>query len=222
MAKTLLNGVNEVFKRVGIISGSQGELTSLTDSARQRYIDIAVQAWNEAVEDLYTTMDQPMPQELQEDTLTLVQDDRDYALAVDLVQLHFPLLDETNNHYIFEFSGKYLDLVNSQPNPSGYTGLPHFAVIRPTDGQLYMDRIPRSEDAGRVYKYRYDKDVSLSAFDDTFPFTDATFRAMVPAVAQIWMRDERNNFDQPYFAASIGRAARTVSLQQPRESWLNR
>ena len=222
MAKTLLNGVNEVFKRVGIISGSQGELTSLTDSARQRYIDVAVQAWNEAVEELYTTMDQPMPQELAEDTLTLVEDDRDYALASDLVQLHFPLLDETNNHYIFEFHGKYLDLVNSQPNPDGYTGLPHFAVIRPTDGQLYMDRIPRADDAGRVYKYRYDKDVSLSAAADTFPFTDVTFRAMVPAVSQIWMRDERNNFDSGMFSASIGRAARVISLQQPRESWLNR
>lgn len=222
MVKTLLQGVNDVFKSVGLISGSQGELTSLTDSARQRYVDLVVQKWNESIEELYATMDQPMPQELQEDTITLVDGDRDYALATDLNLLHFPLIDETNNQFIFEYNGTYLDLVADQINPDDFTGLPHFGVIRPIDGQLYLERAPTSNEAGRIYKYRYDRDISLSLAADTFPFTDVTFRAMVPAVAQLWMRDERNNFDSGIFQASIGRAARYVSLQPPKRTYHNK
>lgn len=51
MAKTLLNGVNEVFKRIKLIQGDAAALTSLTDSARQHSIDLAIQIWNEVVDE---------------------------------------------------------------------------------------------------------------------------------------------------------------------------
>lgn len=221
MAKTLLNGVNDVLKRVRIIRGQVGELSTLTDSGRQGWIDIATQAWNESVEQLYETSDIPLPMELGESTITLVTSDRDYALASDLNVLRFPLLDETNGQVIREYPGGYINLVNEQIFPASYTGLPYFAAIRPTDGELYLDRIPTSDENGNVYKYRYDKDVSLSLAADTFPFADAVYRAMVPVVAEVWKREERKEFDDDMYRQNMGRASRLLRQQPMRTSWLD-
>ena len=219
MAKTLLNGVNEVLKRTGWIEGDSGALTTLTDSARQHVIDITVQSWNEAIDTLYDESNVPRPNELAENTITLVTDDRDYALQTDVVQLRFPLLDETNGFYISAHPEGYEGIVNSQPIPADFTGLPQLAAIRPTDGQLYMDRIPTSAENGRVYKYRYDKDLELTAAADTMPFSDATFRAMVPAVAQFVRRELKNDFDSGIFNRQIGQASRYLSKRQLRTRW---
>lgn len=219
-AATLLDGVNYVLKKAKLVSGDAGELTSLTDSARQGWVDIIVQSWNETVEELYSVTEGSMPKELAENTITLVASDRDYALATDLVSLHWPLLDETNGQKIYEYNGGYLALVNTQPIPADHTGLPIYGAIRPTDGQLYLDKIPTSSEAGLVYKYRYEKDVSLSAADDSFPFENAVFRALVPAVTEIFNLHHRKEFNEGVYALSMGRAARFLSKIQPRKSYL--
>ena len=219
MAKTLLNGVNEVMKRVAWIEGDSAELTSLTDSARQHVIDVIVQMWNEALDLLYDQSNVARPNELAENTITLATDDRDYALQSDLVQLRFPLLDETNGFYIFEYPGGYQPLVDSQQIPANFTGLPQLAAIRPSDGELYVDRIPTSAENGRVYKYRYDKDLELTTASSTMPFSDAVFRAMVPAVVQLYRRDSRNDFDAAIFQDQMGQAARFLSQKQLKTQW---
>ena len=219
---TLLDGVNELFDRANLNSGDQPALTSLTDGARQQWINVAVQVWNEVVEELYTTTNQPMPNELAEDTITLVQGQRTYTVATDLVQFRFPLLDETNHHYIFEFPGGYTNLVNLQSNPSDFVGLPSFAAYDPRSGGLFTEYAPDAASAGRIYKYRYDKQISLALATDTFPFRDNVFRALVPAATQVWFRDQRNDFDAGIFQASIGRASRVLSQVIPRDNYLNR
>lgn len=216
---TLLNGVNEVLKRVSVIQGDTTSLASLTQSGIQPYIDIAVQVWNEGVEELYTQTDKPMPKELASSSITLVASDRDYSLASDLIQIHWPLQDTTNGDFIYEFPGGFLELVESQPIPANHTGLPQFGAIRESDGEIYLDALPTSSEAGRVYTYYYDKDISLSAATDTFPFNDVVYRAMIPAVAQLWRRDRDNSFDEDIFKMSMGRAGRALSNQQPHESW---
>lgn len=217
---TLLDGVNAVLKRVKVIQGDSGALASLTDSARQNYIDICIQIWNELVEQLYSVSEVSMPKELAENTITLATGDRDYALQTDVVQLHFPLLDETNGQYITEYPGGYLQLVQDQPFPANETGLPTMAAIRPTDGQLYLDRIPTSAENGRVYKYRYDKDVSLSVAASTFPFIDPVYRAMIPAVAEVWMLRNNQTYNDGVYKSSMGRASRLLTGKQLRDSWL--
>lgn len=221
MAKTLLEGVNDVLKRVRIIRGQVGELSTLTDSGRQGWIDLATQAWNESVEQLYETAEVPLPSELGEATITLATGDRDYALASGLNVLRFPLLDETNGQVIREYPGGYITLVNEQIFPASYTGLPYFGAIRPTDGELYLDRIPTADENGNVYKYRYDKDVSLALAADTFPFSDAVYRAMVPVVAEVWKREERKEFDDDMYRQNMGRASRLLRQQPMRTSWLD-
>jgi len=69
--KTLLSGVNEVLKKVHMIQGDSGLLTTLTDSGRQTYIDLAIQSWNEIIDDIYAVSDMPYPQELAESSINI-------------------------------------------------------------------------------------------------------------------------------------------------------
>lgn len=215
---TLLQGVNAVLKRAKLIQGDSGELATLTDSPRQVWIDQIVQIWNEVIEEVYSISDIPLPQELAEATITLVTNDRDYALA-SFNTLHWPFLDETNGQFIYKYPGTYLDLVNDQPIPANYTGLPLFGIIRPTDEQLYLDRIPTSVENGLQYKYRYDKDVSLSLATDTFPFKDEVYRALIPVVVGL-MKAENRKDTMPAFAENLGRASRLLSGQPVRTSYI--
>lgn len=220
MSKTLLNGLNEVAKSSKIISGDAQAFTTLIDSGRQHHIDLIVQSWNEIIQELYTVAEMPFPSGLGESTITLLTDDRDYALNTALTRLYYPLLDETNGRTITEYEGGYLDLVNSQLTPANYTGLPIQAVIRPTDGELYMDRIPKSSENGLVYKYRYEKSLLLVNPTDTVPFNDDVFTALVPAVTEYYRGKEHRESDSGIINLNIGRAARLLRKQPPRASYL--
>jgi hypothetical protein len=218
MAKTLLNSVNEVLKRVQIITGDNAILTSLTDSPRQVVIDMAVQVINEGIDELYSTIDEPLPKEQGESTITLATGDRSYALASDLVQLNFPMIDKTNNQYIHEYPGGYNQMLIDDPEQDD-TGLPHWGAISPVNGEFHLDVAPTAEDNGKVYTYQYDKDVSLSLATDEVPFSDAVFRAMVPVWVQLFKRERRNQFDGDLFRANLGRASSFLTQKKARSSW---
>lgn len=221
MAKTLLNAVNEVLKRVGMVHGDSGLLSALNSPSIQRSIDIAVQVINEGIDELYKATDQTKPKAQAEDTITLLAGDRDYALATDLVTLHWPLIDQTNNQYIWKFKGGYDKLLLLDPERDD-TGLPYYAVISPLTGELYLDRAPTSVEAGRVYTYQYDKELELSVAADTVPFGNTVFRAMVPVWVQLWRRDQQNEFDPDLYRLNLGRAASGVTMQQPRDNYCPR
>ena len=218
MSKTLLNASNEILKRTQIIAGDSGELSSLTDSARQHFIDVCVQVVNEGIDELYTATNKSKPQEQAESSIALVASTRSYSLASDLIQLRWPLIDKTNSQFIYQYPGGYNQILVDDPEQDD-TGLPSCAAISPVNGQLYLDRIPTSVEAGRTYTYQYDKDLVMDAAADTMPFSDATFRAMVPAWVQLWKRELRGEFDGDLFKQSIGRASRIFIQVQPRKSY---
>lgn len=219
MAETLLKGVNEVLKKVGMVTGDATELTSFTDSGRQRWIDVAIQAWNEAIDELYSNSGQPRPNRFSEGTITLVAGTRAYAVS-DAQRIFWPFREDTNGWRIEEYTPGYQTLVASQLVPANYTGRPLFGCIRPTDGYVYLDRIPQSGEAGLVFTYGYESDAELALTTDTMPFNDGVFRAMIPAVAQLWERQEKQRFDDAIFQLSLGRAARFLPRTPPRDSWL--
>lgn len=220
MAKTLLNGVNEVLKKVDVLDSDSGVLADLSDSGKQNFIDTAVQVLNEVVDELYSLVDRPKPNQLAESTITLVTSDQDYALASDLVRIRteFGLIDETNNQVITILES-YRDLILGDLDQND-TGLPTFAAIRPTDGELWLDRSPTSNENGRVYKYRYEKELELSVAADEFPFGNTVFRAIVPAAAELWKLNHHREFSQGLFNGSLGRAARLLSQIPARNSWM--
>jgi hypothetical protein len=218
MAKTLLNAVNETLKRVNQIAGDAGLLASLTDSARQHMIDIAVQVTNEGNIDLYAVSDMAMPNEQAESFITLATGDRDYALAADLVMLRWPLIDKTNNQYLTQFPGGYNRMLVHDPEQDD-TGLPQYAAIRPTDAQLFLDRAPTSVENGRIYTYQYDKSLLLTAAANTVPFTDEVFAMMVPVWTQLWKREMRNEFDAELYKKNLGVASALLSRIPRRTSY---
>ncbi len=216
--KTLLNAVNEILKRANEVAGDAAALTTLTDSARQHPIDLCVQVINEGVDELYSATGKPIPQEQKQGTITLVTATRQYALASDLIQMRFPLIDKTNTQYIWEFPGDYNDMLLLDPEQDD-TGQPRWAAISPVNGYLHLDRAPTSIENGRIYTYQYDKNLGMSLAADTVPFNDAAFRAMVPVWVQLYKREKRNEFDEGLFKTSLGRAARLATMVQPRSSY---
>ena len=221
MAKTLLNAVNEILKRAGVIAGADGEFSSLSSTARQRDIDVAVQVVNEGLDELYRLVETPRPNVQKETSLTLVASTRAYTLATDLVRMRWPLIDKTNTQFLHEYAAGYNALLQLDPEQDD-TGLPHFCAISPVDGSLHMDRAPTSIEAGRVYTYQYDKDTTMDEATDEVPFKDIVFRAMVPVWANLWKRDRRgkDEFDAGLFALHLGRAAGALN-QKPHKSSYN-
>lgn len=218
--KTLLNAVNEVLKRTSSID-SGGVLSSLTDSSRQPWVDIAVQVWNEIMDELYSTAQLSKPQQLASSTISLVTSTRAYAVAADFVvfRREYHLYDSTNDHYIFMLGeGGYNSAILNDPDEDD-TGLASHAAIRPTDGKIYLNRTPTSNENGRSYTYRYDKDLELTSASDTFPFTDAVFRALVAPASELWKLEAHNEFRPEVYNWGVGRAARLLREIPPRESW---
>jgi hypothetical protein len=217
---TLLDAVNEVLKKTGLIAGDAGELQSLTDSARQRGIDLAIQSIGEGVDELFTACGIAQPKQQAEGTLTLQTNVRAYELPDELVRLRFPLIDKTNSQYVLEFPGGYNALLIYDPKQD-FAGLPYYACIRPTDGWLYFDRTPTSAENGRVYTYQYDKDLTLDEATDVFPFNATVFRAMISPWAQLWKREMRgaSEFDSALFTKNIARAARLLRMRPARKSY---
>ena len=222
-AGTALNfatGVNEVLKRTGSIDQSELISDTLIDSSKQQWIDLVVQLWNEIIDQLYAETNLAKPNILAEALITLTAFVRTYALPSNLVRIRFPLTDQTNGRTIAEYPGGYLGMTADQLIPTDFTGLPLSAAIRPTDGSLYLDRFPTPAEAGLSYVLRYDRDSSLVSGTDLFPFPATVFRALVPAVAQMFNLERKNKSSPGIFQASMGRAARLLLKLQPRDSWI--
>lgn len=223
MAKTLLNGVNGVLKKARALD-SQGELSTLTDSARQMFIDTAIQAINEVTDELYTLADLSLPKQLKEATITLVTNQQAYALKSDLILLRreYHMIDEANSQTITILGEDgYWRIIQGDLQQDD-TGLPHWAVIRPTDGRLFFDRKPDAASNGNVYKYRYDRDLEFDEACDVFPFSDMVFRAVVPAAAELYRFYQQQEFVKTVFDAAMGRAAALLRRVPKRTTWAPR
>lgn len=184
MAKTLLNGVNDVLKRLGDIKGNSGNLASLDNTEIQVKIDLAVQAWNEVVLELFSLSDEPVPNELGEQTITFATGVREYALNSDVVSLRFPFINSTTGHRVYEYDGGFLEMLDEQYISANYTGLPSQVAVKP-NGNLYFDRVPTSTENGKTVVVYYDKSNIVTSADDVFPFIDAIYHHLIPCVAEL-------------------------------------
>lgn len=219
MSKTLLDGVNEILRKKQIIAGDAALLASLTDSSRQPSIDLAVQCINEGTDELYSIAQRSLPNQMVEATITLATSTKTYSLPSGLVRLHWPLIDRTNRRFIQEYASGYEGMLLVDIGQT-FTGLPLYAAIRASDGMLVMDRTPTSAENGNVYNYQYDKDTAMTAASDSMPFDNEVFRAMVVVWTQLWEREKRTqNYDEMIFKTSLGRAARMLTQEQPRETY---
>lgn len=218
MSKTLLDGINDLLDRVGILDAN-GTLGSLTNQGKQLFIDLGVQIWNETVDHICNMMGGPHIGESASASITLVTDTREYDLPDGLIQIRWPLIDQTNGHYIHEYCGGYEAMRFDQQIPGDWDGLPYYAVINPTTGKLRMDRAPTSAENGLVYDLFYDQDLVMTEAADTFPFSDATYRAVMPVVAASWERRKRNDWDEDEYKKQLSRAVMLANKVNRRTHW---
>lgn len=219
MAKTLLDGVNEILRKKNLVAGDAALLTSLTDSSRQSWIDVAIQVINEGIDEVYSIAQKSLPNQMVEATITLVNGTKAYALPSNLVRMHWPLVNRVTSLFIQQYATGYEGMLLVDLRQV-FTGLPLYAAIRASDNYLVLDRTPTATENGYVYNYQYDKDTGLSLATDTMPFNNAVFRAMVPVWTQTWERQKRTtDYDIRALKENQGRAARLLTENQPSETY---
>lgn len=229
MARTLLDAVNLLLTQVREVD-SRGVLTSLTDSAKQTKIDLAVRAWNNVTALLYEQSHLPVPTQTREADIVLQTGKRIYPLAADLIHLFWPLRhkdaaeQEGRGYQIYPYApdepdAGYMRLMREDLRPTQNQGRPLRAAFTPDRRELYLDRTPTSAENGDIYTYTYSKRFYLSGAGDTFPFGDATVDALVPAAAELWRGDYQATRDNPIFRAFMATAARTMNPNPLRGHW---
>lgn len=219
MALTLLQTVNLLLRKAGVIGD---DLAALTSQSIQEDVDAAVAAVNEAVDELSVLG--VVPSMATEGTIVLATGDRDYAVASDYVQLADDLfVCETDGTVLYPYNKDVTDkgfaeLRRVQLQPDNETGSPNFYTIDPTSGQFYLDKIPTSTENGKTYRYLYQKEINFSTGSPsaTFPILDEAIRQLVPAAAQVFQRMRRNQFDAEDFQRSLARTAKIARRSPPR------
>ena len=202
MAYTFLQGVNDLLTEAQMI---QTDLTSFTDSARQDYINGAITAWNDAIDNLRQIG--VIKGEAASATLTLVTDQREYTLAADFEVMVGDPIDATNVHRLTELPGGFLKMRTDQPDPSQFTGRPNHWVINPVNGKLRVDTTPTSNENSDAYTYIYEKGIALAAVGDAFPISDQAVDALLDAAVQLFNRRKKTIFDGDAYQLSIAKAA---------------
>ncbi len=219
MAYTFLVAVNAVLKRIKIVQGDTDPLTSFSVSGIQTEIDNAKQVWNEVLHELYSYG--VLTGEVAEGSITLTENEREYSLESDFEEFSGKsyqtrvFVDQTNGRKLFEYpaeSGEdpYNRMFVDQLVPDQHDGLPNYWALSRKASKVRVDSDPGSTDAGAVYKYLYDKRISLSVITDTFPVSDTVVDALTPVVAEMLTMDSRQRQKNP-IAASAG-FSRAVAL----------
>ena len=223
MAYTLLQATNKVLKRVSLIQGSSGELSSLTDSARQTDVDIVVSSWNDVIDELYKAG--KLPGEMDTGTFTLstsgTDSGREYAVDADFVAMAGNPIDTTNARTLTPYPGGYFRMREDLQDPSDSEGKPSHWVISPVSGNIRIDTTPQTADNGDIFTYVFEKTRNLSLAADTFPFGDDAVDALVDAVSQVWRlhRKGKTEFIDTLYQSSMTRAMRMVRGEQPSETY---
>lgn len=223
MAILFLQAINATLKRTRVIQGDAGELTTFTDSGRQVQIDLAIQVWQEAIQELFGLG--LLPNEAATATIDLVTAQREYSMPSDFERIAGKSHEErvfrgaTTNLILTEYPGGYARMLRDQPNATDFAGDPQHWAISPVDGtKIRFDREFTADQNGDRYNILYEKRIALTATmaTETLPVSDTVADALVPVVAEGWNAIHKDKFNSGLFRTSIARAARMVTRNQPR------
>lgn len=224
MSIVFLDGVNAVLKRAQIIAGDTQNLVTSTvtstatgltatealqsQSAIQHQVDMTVQIWNEAIQEVYSLNN--FPKSVASATMQLASTTREYALPTDFERFAglAALRGATTYLVLYEYPGGYEQMLVDQPTASDFKGQPTYFAISPINQNIRVDAEPTSAEAGNKYNYLYEKTLRYTSTmaTETFPFSDNTFDAMIPVVAQWLERSMKKDFDALQFQQGIVRA----------------
>lgn len=224
MPYTFLQAVNNSLKRVGIIQGQSGNLTSFTDSGRQTDIDVMIACWNEAMQDL---ADQPVmvPGLSDQGNLTLATGNREYGLPTGnntgkQIELVKQINNKTLRYPLKEYPGGYQKMLYDQPDPTLFQGPVIQWCINPGSGKIRFDFTPVASVNGQLLTVDGTIRISLSLISDQFPFTDTVVDQLVKPVAMAWARErKKGDWSRDAYMQGLSDAMRYVTAIQPRQSY---
>lgn len=184
---TFLDGLNRLLRINSVIKGNDDKVVAFTDTDHASDIELGQIAIQDELNDLIS--DHFIGYEDAQTSFTSVASTTTYALATDFIRFigKNPFLyDSTNNVQIFEYPGGKDALRHDVPNYATQTGDPYWWYFEPdTTKKISVYPTPDSSNAGKVYTYDYEKDVSISAATETIPFANTiTYQSFISMAAR--------------------------------------
>ncbi len=165
--------VNRLLRIEGIIRGDTDTLASFSDTAHNSTSNIAQIAVQGEIAEASSRGLLPY-QHTVNDTLTMVLNQRSYALPTNFIQMWGDppfFLDGTRNYQIIEYAGGENQLRNDIINYRSQYGSPNYFYFElGTTQQVSFFQVPDSSVAGTVYNYDYSASVNVLNAGDTIPF----------------------------------------------------
>ena len=215
MAYTFLQAVNDTLELLGLITT---DLTTFTDSSKQVSINNVIQAWNDAIDELYRAAE--LPNEVATSTFTLTTGTREYSLASDAVKVIGDPICVAKKQRLTPYPGGFLQMRLDQLDPDDYEGQPNQWCISEVNTKVRIDRNPTASENGDAYAYPYEKRINLSAIADAFPFNDDVVDALKGAVCQIYNKYRRPpQFDRELYTFSMSKAAGFANPNRDKTSY---
>lgn len=227
---TYLGFINACLKRVRVIQGDAGALTTasgFTDSGRQTQIDLMLQLSNEAFHTLYGMGLYAV--EMATATITLITNTREYSLPTDFERVagrdygQRVLRAATKQLNLGEYPGGYQQMLVDQGGlASIYQGEPNAWCLSPAaTTTIRLDRDPTSDDNGKTYRLSYEKRIGRTTTQatETLPFSDTVADALVPVVAAGWQAEYKKEFDAQKYRQNLARSVSHLTQTQPRYQW---
>ena len=238
MAILFLDAVNDTLARVGVVKGDAGALVTTTGATAseifqsrsdiQHSVDLVLQMWREAAQELYSM--NLAPTLLATKTIPLEEGVREYTLPDRFERIAGNTAAErvlrgvTTGVVYGEYPGGYLKMLADQPRATDFTGDPGRWAINPGNAATTLIRFEfeaTAENAGDIYHIAFERriDLTVTMATETMPFSDTVSFALVPVVAEFYERTKKNEFDAAIFRSSLARAARMGRRNQPGETW---
>lgn len=171
-----LEGVNRVLRSNGILKGDDDDLASFNETQHSATVSLAKISIEDALGSLVSNNFIPFEEAVGE--ITLVNNTRLYTLPTDFVRFQGPrdhlvmhriTSMVADNHYIPHIEEEFLR--RNFPDYRERTGeVLQFYIPRGTTKQVGFWYVPNSNEDGKVYRYYYEKDVSVTVEADDLPF----------------------------------------------------
>lgn len=191
---TFLEAVNLILRINTFISGDDDDLTSFSDTQHRASLNLAKISIKSSINELVA--DRLIPYEETDGNITLSSGTRLYSLPSDFVRFVGPapfflklqgaIGSDSDNQFVYEYPGGEDQLRWHVLDYRSQSGTPQwFYISNGTSKQIGLYPVPDSDDDGNVYRFPYQKDVTVTNEGDSLPFhTEQEAQAFVDMAAR--------------------------------------
>ena len=196
-----LTGVNRLLRIEGILSGDDDNITAFTDDQYSNMVNLAKLAIQYELNDILS--DKEVPYEEATGYITLVSSTREYTLASDFVRMSdtdwfLEKVDAAtstgvaNGVRIYPWKGGEENLRKNYYQYRTAEGDPNYCYFSGgTSKKLGFFHVPNSNANGDIYRYEYQKNVTVSVETNTIPLINEQAAEAFIAAAGVrfrWLR----------------------------------